>query len=280
LADPAKDNVDSHFHREGDALVLDAQPDPKQVAADARQDEAHEFQRKLVESARLTAWFNALLVFATVCTIGVGVWQGKTSQEASHAARDAADAAAKSATTQRDALTISERPWVSIDVQPNSDIGFSESGMFMYDILAINNRGVTPAVNARAEIQMVGSGVDEAVQKMCSGLETDSARTRKPYLREAYFTGVPTYKPWVLTFDQIKEGHSGEHNGTFEPIVIACVAYQSSFEPHVWHHTWKAYAVIKKDAQSLNGTYVMEDGKAVKKANVILAPWVRPEGED
>jgi hypothetical protein len=197
-----------------------------------------------------------------------------------HANRDSADAAAKSATTGRDALTISERPWVSIDVQPNSDIGFSESGMFMYDILAINNRGVTPAVNARAEIQIVGSGVEEAVQKMCSGLEVDSAKTQKPYLREAYFTGVPTYKSWILTFDQMKEGHSREHNGTFEPTVIACVAYQSSFDPHVWHHTWKAYAVIKRDAQSFNGTYVMEDGKAVKKADVILAPWVRPEGED
>jgi hypothetical protein len=190
-----------------------------------------------------------------------------------------ANAAESAAKTASDTLKVSQRPWVFLDVQANSDVSYNEGGqMYMYTLFTLKNLGTSPAVNAQLAVELVGDNVDGAVKKACDSAEVQPGRFAA--MREAYFAGVPTYKPWVLTFDPVKQGHSAEHNGTFDPFLVACAAYQSSFDPGTWHHTWKSFIVMKHDLRSPNGFSGMEAGKPVKKADVVFGPWVHPEGED
>jgi hypothetical protein len=190
-----------------------------------------------------------------------------------------ADATVRSAKIADDNLKVSQRPWVFMDVRANSDINYTaEDGMYMNVVFSLKNLGITPAIDAQLGVNVVGDGVDAAVQKTC--FDAEGHQSKDHAMREAYFTGMPTDKGWLVTFDPVKEGRSDKHNGTFEPILIGCAAYQSSVDPGVWHHTWKAYLLVKKDTRSPNGAYVQEVGKLVKKDDVLFEPWLHPEGED
>lgn len=93
MPDQEQDNVRQPFHREGDAFVFDVPPTPTEIARQRREDEQHEFARSQVKTNKKLALFTGALVFATFCTIGVGVWQARISQEASRAAKSAAETA-------------------------------------------------------------------------------------------------------------------------------------------------------------------------------------------
>jgi hypothetical protein len=109
LCDQEQDSVNRPFHREGDAVVFDPIPDPKETAAKTRENEAHEFQRDIVETNKKIAKFNGLLVIATFVTIGVGIWQGTISRRAANAAKDAAESACVGSQVARSTLAEYQR---------------------------------------------------------------------------------------------------------------------------------------------------------------------------
>lgn len=75
LTHQEQDNVHRTFHREGEAVVFDAPPDPIATARQRREDEQHEFARRQAQTNVRLLWFTGALVVATFCTIGVGLWQ-------------------------------------------------------------------------------------------------------------------------------------------------------------------------------------------------------------
>lgn len=237
----------------------------EEYSGSSKETSGRENQRLLLEKITLVV---------LLCVALLNLFQARQSSRSASAAENAANIA-------RDTLKVSQRPWVFMDVQANSDVNYTnEDGMYMNVVFNLRNLGPTPAVNARVDYAVVSEGVDEAIKKTCADAEVKPDHAKDAALREAYFAGMTTPKGFIVTFDPVKQGHSDQNNGTFEPILIGCAAYQSSFDPGTWHHTWKAVSLLKKDTRSPNGIYVMEVGKPVKKEDVVFGPWVHPEGED
>src|ERR1700678_459835 len=89
LSDQEQNSEPAPFHEEGGAVIFDKPKSQDEIARQRREDEQHEFARRQVKTNHRVAVFTGLLVFATLCTILVGIWQGNISQRAADAARDA-----------------------------------------------------------------------------------------------------------------------------------------------------------------------------------------------
>lgn len=75
LPDHEQHDVPPPHHTEWDAVVFDLPPNKEEAARQRREDEQHEFARQQVETNRWLTRFTGALVFATFCTIAVGIWQ-------------------------------------------------------------------------------------------------------------------------------------------------------------------------------------------------------------
>jgi hypothetical protein len=82
-----------HFHREGDAYLIDPQQVQIEAARRLREDEQHEFARKQVKTNRSLVVFTGLLVGCTLVGAVISIWQATISQTAANAAKDAAETA-------------------------------------------------------------------------------------------------------------------------------------------------------------------------------------------
>ena len=89
------ENESSAFHEEAGAVIFDKPKSQEEVARQRLEDEQHKFARSQIKTNRAMAWFTGALVLATFCTIVVGIWQANISQEASRAAKSAADTASQ-----------------------------------------------------------------------------------------------------------------------------------------------------------------------------------------
>lgn len=98
MSDQEQGNGARSFHEESGAVIFDKPKSQEEIDRGRREDEQHEFARAQVVTNKRLAWFTGALVFATLCTIGVGIWQATISQRAANAAKSAADTAAKTLT--------------------------------------------------------------------------------------------------------------------------------------------------------------------------------------
>jgi len=136
LSDQEQDSGSHPFHREPSGIIFDPPKNSDEEARQRREWEQHEFARSQVKTNNRLAWFTGALVVATVCTIGIGIWQAVISRNAAGAAIDAAS-------TAKDALQSETRPWIGVDGVPQFVTG-SQSELE----LTLRNYGRSPAVVA------------------------------------------------------------------------------------------------------------------------------------
>jgi hypothetical protein len=149
----------SRFHREGDAVVFDPPEDQKEAARRRRENEQHKFAGQQVKTNKWLAIFSGLLVLATFCTIGIGLWQATISQTAVDVASRTLNETIRSNKAQElsnqrsldatiDNFHREQRPWV---VVKSIDLGFlSENGHPIITITTkIANKGKSPAFDIR-----------------------------------------------------------------------------------------------------------------------------------
>jgi hypothetical protein len=141
LPKPKQGDGNHPFPHDGDAFVLPAVVDPEETAKRARENEQHEFQRSQVKTNKKIAHFTGWLVIATICTIGVGIWQ---------------------ATITRSLFTKDQRPYIVIQ-----DLAFADkppsAGYPIYANISLRNIGKTPALMIVNNVKLLrydGSGGD------------------------------------------------------------------------------------------------------------------------
>ncbi|HEY5331304.1 MAG TPA: hypothetical protein VIJ79_15590 [Acidobacteriaceae bacterium] len=114
MADQEQDNEPHSFHTEEGAVIFDKPLSAAEKGRQKREDEQHEFARQQVITNKRLAWFTGALVFATFCTIVVGIWQGSVSQKSANAAKVAGETAQSSLTQSIESFRTDERAWVVI----------------------------------------------------------------------------------------------------------------------------------------------------------------------
>jgi hypothetical protein len=157
---------DTPFHEEGGTVVFNKPKSQEEIARQRRENEQHEFARAQVKTNKKLAWFTGLLVLATFCTIGVGVWQASISQQSANTAQKAVDVASKSLQetarsnkqqadlaqhsldTTIDSFRIDERAWIELGtIKPLRLLAVSQPfAIYTYEIYP-KNIGKTQARN-------------------------------------------------------------------------------------------------------------------------------------
>jgi hypothetical protein len=104
LSNQEQDNEAPPFHHEGGAGIFDKPKSQEEVARQRREDEQHEFARSQVKTNKRLAWFTAALVFASFCTIAVGIWQASIYGSQLTAMRGQLDEMKRSGATSTDQM--------------------------------------------------------------------------------------------------------------------------------------------------------------------------------
>jgi hypothetical protein len=115
-------------------MTTDHEPDP--LAA------VWEFIRKPENATTISALATVAIFFSGVVFGIVSFFQWKTSKEAAQPAQDAVKIA-------RQTLDLSNRPWLSVDIQQKSPLAFNAIGAQMSINFSLKNVGHTPALNTR-----------------------------------------------------------------------------------------------------------------------------------
>ncbi|MGA3071198.1 MAG: hypothetical protein ABSD43_13375 [Terracidiphilus sp.] len=128
MPDQEQNNVGTSHHREGETVIFDRPVDPVEAARQRRESEQHEFARQQVNTNKWLVRFTFALVFATFCTIGVGIWQNSISRRLAQIAEAQ--------------LRIDDRPWLKVEVTNDNPLG---AGKPVVAGVRITNIGKTPA---------------------------------------------------------------------------------------------------------------------------------------
>ncbi|MDR3572570.1 MAG: hypothetical protein P4L50_01795 [Anaerolineaceae bacterium] len=189
------------------------------------------------------------------------------------AARDQSNAALQSAISIQRQTEISERPWMTIEASVLDDLTYSVNGGRFAFHFVLRNTGITPAVHASflPQIVVLNPAVDiiSETNRLCESLER---KGQDGMLSDAYFPNDPQSKDFGIV---VGRQEMSKVDGSMIPILISCVAYQSSFDS-TWHYTAKIYEVdrYRPDAQ---GKFVFEFGVPIAKSYIGLSRGVYPE---
>jgi hypothetical protein len=191
---------------------------------------------------------------------------------------EAANAAASAANTAAKTLEM-DRPYVSIEVVPTSDLQFTAAGQGYLRLgsTAINY-GRNPALNAKIWVQFLsqakGSPKSETdPTAFCENLPNHGKPSVEGVWGGTYFPQVPYRASWIAE----DQGPAGTQiPKLFLPTIIACVAYQSQFSKD-WLYTGKMYTVMVARNDKLGGALAPTRGHTVPQNKLVLAPYIVPE---
>jgi len=193
------------------------------------------------------------------------------NQKAANAAASAAETAAK--TLEMD------RPYVSIELVPTSDLEFTPEGQGYLRIGSTAvNYGRNPALNAKIWVQFLSQAKSSPKSEtdptaFCENLPNHKSPSVEGVWGGTYFPQVPYKASWIVE-DQGPEGTISPK--FFMPVIIACVAYQSPFSKD-WLYTGKMYSIMVARHEKLGGAFGVTRGQTVPQNDVILAPYIIPE---
>ena len=201
------------------------------------------------------------LVFVAIVAV-FGAIQTCQSIRSANATRSAADTASK--TLEMD------RPYVSVELVPTSNLEFTPGGNGYLRIgSTVVNYGRTPALNARIRVQFLsqakGSPKSETdPNAFCESLQGKGNSSIESIFGGTYLPQVPYKASWIAT--------ESETAKVFIPTLIACVAYQSPFSKN-WLWTGGMYTIQRARHAKLGGTLLPLRGETVPQKDLVLAPF-------
>jgi len=174
-----------------------------------------------------------------------------------------------------DTLVASDRPWVIAEINLAGPLTFYPNGASITIHWRLTNVGHSPAMNAcsRPEPYIpLNPELDpqEERVKLCESTEKVS-----PRVGQSIFPGhdVADTISMFVSNEQIRHGFRGPQSQVFMPVVIFCIAYQSSLDTKTWFHRGMIYLLTRVDA---NGQpFAIENGRNVPmdQLRLTIAPW-------
>lgn len=222
-----------------------------------------------------TAWIQAVCAIFLVIITGFYTYYAYQQAGANLTAAIAAASAAKTA-----AQTLEmDRPYVSVDVVPISDLEFTPEGHGYLRLgSTVVNYGRNPALNAKIWVQFLSQAKGSPKSQtdptaFCENLENEGNRSIESIFGGTYFPQVPYKASWIAE----DQGAAGSATAKiFMPTIIACVAYQSPFSKD-WLYTGKLYWIQRARHAKMGGTLLLDRGQPIPQKDLVLAPYMTPE---
>jgi hypothetical protein len=249
-------------------------------------------QERKASADRWTIGLTGVLAFATLMQFAALLWQGRQLRRnvtvAENAANDARKAIAATQATataaeqanriNQDALTATQRPWISVSIDAIEELTYNLSGATISLIFRLTNFGRTPAfyVGPHARAVLHQDGVDNVREQV--KLVEEVRRTRP--VHEFGLTIFPEKEMCIpinimITKEQIDEVNpSAAPRKMLVPTIVGFVDYRSSFSAKP-HETGFIYMLRIRQPES-PGTprpiFMDADTGYIPSENLVLQP--------
>ena len=248
-------------------FVVDTQghsqtPEEAEKAKDAGYHAAYVEGRTLL-LASIAAYATVALVFIGFGGVIAAVWtlkaiEGQGKQADRH-------------------LVLVERPWLSPSIHLNGPLTVTSSGEISVPILIeIENFGKSPAtaITISPAIWLEGHSRNlvEARSRLCD--QTEGQCARNVNVGEVMFPGPASQYSIEYNIGASAEDiQRYSRNGTYDVFIILCVAYRSTLDDKITHHTAPTYHLSRLDPQPPNAPLVFNVGESVPFHGIRLSRW-------
>lgn len=185
-------------------------------------------------------------------------------------AKNAADAAKKSAEIAEKTLIATQRPWVSVHMAIASGLQFSANEARITIRFNVKNVGNSPAIaigiHPLIYLQTLKRDMMEEQKKVCGKLET-TIDISKPFLRYMLFPNENFIQNFSLSISRADIDRSqAEFAETYKdmppsnfisPVLVGCVSYRFAFDGSI-HKTGFIADILRLDPQHPNARFAID----------------------
>lgn len=175
--------------------------------------------RSFLENNRVFTEVLGLIVLAVYTAYTIKMYSAN---------KQAAEAATNAASTARDALVATNRPWVSFDMRAVSPLTFDKDGAHLSFDVTFKNTGGSTAISTGFKVEMwrditptIPNGVVRERERLCKEAAQLSV------LSKALFVGDPRTDTWLIGYPPEGVSTSVKQSGDFSALIIACIEYRS-----------------------------------------------------